>query len=212
MPFGMKSLPKQFNNGLPGLQGTDMKGMTRNTPDNFGMYRAVTLLEPIVKGQYRSGTDISSLQTLQAIKLKVYLPHSKDCVICFINEPSVKGRPKKRKLKHVNNENQDSIDYVQECDISENMSQDWDPTDKGVVGKTYSIKPGNKVPVSVITNKGFLELNMQSSGKTLQNELALKPEVKLNLQGHNLMTKKSLSEEKVKMEKEVHILMIRKSS
>lgn len=42
----------------PGLQGTDMKGMTRNTPDNFGMYRAVTLLEPIVKGQYKSSFSL----------------------------------------------------------------------------------------------------------------------------------------------------------
>ncbi|VDI55257.1 Hypothetical predicted protein [Mytilus galloprovincialis] len=165
----------------PGLQGTDMKGMTRNTPDNFdnrkfkmaGLQSAVIvecsdelkkhidklntfcrLCHKVISKQYnklsfareilalfgikvegepneifplyvchtcsrhlyryRSGTDISSLQTLQAIKLKVYLPHSKDCVICFINEPSVKGRPKKRKLKHVNNENQDSIDYVQD--------------------------------------------------------------------------------------------------
>ncbi|CAG2198284.1 unnamed protein product [Mytilus edulis] len=355
--------------------------------------------------RYRSGTDISSLQTLQSIKLKVYLPHSKDCVICFINEPSAKGRPKKRKLKHVNNENQDSIDH--ECDISENMSQDWGLTDEGeitvnfgnanqttdvmlllkhiqhvisssskeqhedffskfldllptdslsvlceclgrkqkqsisrdadsfflmykdmeamssfdifdwlkkrdqsvtayllglagcdvnaleknprdalivsravehiyylcsrnfispvsflanltsyamtgskvvvdifgnaspsghyktvtnwlkdqgskpvqlpsndlmnvfdneqVVGKTYSIKPSNKVPVSVITNKGFLELNMHSIGKTLQNELSLKPEVKLDLQGHNVMTNKSSSEGKSENDKEVKL-------
>ncbi|CAG2250798.1 unnamed protein product [Mytilus edulis] len=120
----------------PGLQGTDMIGMTRNSPDNFGepkeifpLYVCHTRARHLYR--YRSGTDISSLQTLQSIKLKVYLPHSKDCVICFINEPSAKGRPKKRKLKHVNNENQDSIDH--ECDISENMSQDSGLTDEGEI-------------------------------------------------------------------------------
>ncbi|CAG2250797.1 unnamed protein product [Mytilus edulis] len=46
---------------------------------------------------------------------------------------------------------------------------------------------------------------MHSIGKTLQNELSLKPEVKLDLQGHNVMTNKSSSEGKSENDKEVKL-------
>ncbi|CAC5420400.1 unnamed protein product [Mytilus coruscus] len=47
-----------------------------------------------------------------------------------------------------------------------------------VIGKTWSIKPKNKIAISIITNKAFMELQ---SPESLQKKADLKPEKKLQL-------------------------------